>query len=171
MATIRAIDAEKGANVQFLYEYVQGVRAHPPDKLPAVFEPAVTRRDAPVPRTNPPMWRRSASVRPTSRSTLLRPPKRVSRKRATARSRYRSDHFGNADADEERRSHSEARSRSLRLLARQSASPGFCLLRTSTSRRCALATAAATSRVTRDAQPTQLQRWKGTPHERLTPSQ
>jgi hypothetical protein len=47
----------------------------------------------------------------------------------------------------------------------------FCFLRTSTSRRCALAAAAATSRVTRDAQPTQLQRWKGTPHERWTPSQ
>jgi len=78
---------------------------------------------------------------------------------------------GNADADEERRSHSEAGSRSLRLLARQSASPGFCLLRTSTSRRCALAAAAATSGMTRDAQPPKPQHWKGTPHERLTPSQ
>jgi ATP-dependent DNA ligase len=34
-----------------------------------------TRRDAPAPRTIRPMSRRSASVRPTSRSTLLRPPK------------------------------------------------------------------------------------------------
>src|SRR5712675_1740417 len=147
---------KKERTCNFFTKYVQGVRAHPPDKLPAVFEPAVTRRDAPVPRTIPPMWRRSASVRPISRSTLLRPPKRVSRKRATARSRYRSDHFENADADEERRSHSEARSHRLRLLARQSALP--CLLRTSTSRRSALAAAAATSRVTRDARPTQLQR-------------
>ena len=52
--------------------------------------PAVTRRDAPAQRTIPPRWGRSASVRPISGSTLLRPPKRVSRKRATARARYRS---------------------------------------------------------------------------------
>src|SRR5260370_37258969 len=70
-------------------------------------------------------------------------------------------HFENGDAGEERRSHSQVRAHRLRLLARQSASPCFSLLRTSTSRRLALVAAGATSPAIRDAQPTQLQRWAG----------
>ncbi len=51
MATIRAIDAEKGANVQFLYEIRAGSTSSPSgQKLPAVFEPAVTLSDAPASR-------------------------------------------------------------------------------------------------------------------------
>jgi hypothetical protein len=69
--------------------------------LPAVFEPAVTRRAAPVPRTIPPMSHRSASVRPTSRSTLLRLPKQVSPKAAMARARSRPACLAIADAGEE----------------------------------------------------------------------
>src|SRR5712671_6365122 len=111
---------KKERTCNFFTKYVQGVRAHPPDKLPAVFEPAVTRRDAPVPRTIPPMWRRSASVRPISRSTFFahRSGFRESGQRlALAIGRTI---LGTRTRDEERRSHSEARSRSLRLLARQS---------------------------------------------------
>lgn len=68
--------------------------------LPAVFVPAVTRRDAPAPRTTLPMWRRSASVHPTSRSTLLRLPKRALR-RAMARAQYRLEYLESGAAGPE----------------------------------------------------------------------
>src|SRR5467141_883692 len=41
---------KKERTCNFFTKYVQAVRAHPPDKLPAVFEPAVTLSDAPASR-------------------------------------------------------------------------------------------------------------------------
>jgi hypothetical protein len=68
-------------------------------------EIAITWHRAPALRTSLPTPHRSASARPKSRSTLLRPPKRA---RATARARYRSERLENASAGAERLSCSQS---------------------------------------------------------------
>jgi hypothetical protein len=62
-------------------------------------EIAITWHHAPALRTSLPTPHRSASARPKSGSTLLRPPKLA---RATARARYRSERLQNAAAGAER---------------------------------------------------------------------